>query len=105
MRSVFHVAIDLLLAVAFFGPAFAQRRFGMRGAVVVALVPGSLIGAVGAVSLETSWGQRTLYGDWVITNADSLFLSAAIVLVAGVLGLALAGTLRILARRRRSRQA
>jgi hypothetical protein len=87
---MYHVAVDGLLAVAFCGPLFALRRVGARWAILVALSPAALIGAAAAASLATAWGRRTPYGDWEITNAGGLLLSSAVVLVAGLIGLAIA---------------
>ncbi|HEY3612648.1 MAG TPA: hypothetical protein VGK92_03035 [Gaiellales bacterium] len=101
---MYHVAIDALLAVAFFGPVFAFCRSGTRGALLVALLPASAVTLAAVVSLGTAWGQRRPYGDLEFPHAVGLFLSAVVVLVGGVLGLALARAWGRVERRRQRRR-
>jgi uncharacterized membrane protein len=93
------LALHALLAVALCAPVATVRRRGARAAVLLALLPAILTAVAAALSLETAWGRRTVYGDWDMTNAGGLLLQAVILLVFGAFGLAVAGAWRFARRR------
>jgi hypothetical protein len=94
------LALHALLVVALCAPVATVRRSGARAAALVAVLPATVAAVAAALSLETAWGRRRVYGDWDMTNAGGLLLQAVALLVLGAFGLAVAGAWRRFARRR-----
>jgi hypothetical protein len=78
------VAISVPIVSAFVG-------MRLRWSIVESLVPGVLLVAAASLSLATAWGHHRAAGSGDVTNAGALFVAAALTLMAGALGVCIAG--------------
>ena len=78
------VAMSLPIVSAFMGVR-------LRWSIVESLVPGVLLAVAALLSLATAWGHHRAAGSGDVTNAGALFVAAALTLLAGALGVCVAG--------------
>jgi hypothetical protein len=90
----------LVLAITVVGPAVAVRGAHLGRAALVAFAPALAATVATAVTLPTAWGHKASAPGDDFTNAGVLSFLAAVLLIGGIVGFALAVIVRVARRKR-----
>lgn len=88
IAAVLSAAIVIAIATPIVAALAGVR---LRWSIVISLVPGALLVLATVASRPTAWGGRAAQGSEDVSNSGALLVAAVLTLMAGVMGLCIAG--------------
>jgi hypothetical protein len=84
--------LSAMIVIAITAPIVAALvGMRLRASTAIALAPGVALAIAAFVAMATAWGERTAPSSEDVTNAGALLVAGVLTLMAGVMGICVAG--------------